>query len=449
MKHACLLLGVLIFGVSSAFAGLKDYVARPDDSYTYEVTETREVGGCTVYVVRLTSQTWLEITWKHWLTIFAPAEIKHPDKSLLVIAGGDNDDEGPRFDSSELKTLGIIASQTGSVCAAVSQIPNQPLFDGKHEDAIIAYTEEQFVEGKGEDWPLLFPMVKSAVRAMDTVQAVAREKRGAEVKEFVLTGASKRGWTSWLTSAADARVDAIAPIVIDVLNMPAQMQHQMDTYGGFSEEVADYTERGLQAKMATEMGKKLLAEVDPYSFRNELELTKLIVIGTNDPYWTVDAANLYFNDLKGAHNALYYQANTEHDISLPGVATISAFYHSRLKNEDFPKVTWEQAEDAQNKLTVKWSGQGGKAVLWQATSPNRDFRQSQWTSSPLEGVDHVTVNVPMPEQGYLAYYVEVQFPGAMGIPYGNCSKITVLPDTFAPAGQRTYEVKAAEAASAK
>lgn len=449
MKHAWLFLLVLVLGAPNAFAGLKDYVAKPDDTYAYEITETRDLGGCTAYVVRLTSQTWRDITWQHWLTIFAPAEIKHPEKSLLVIAGGDNTDAGPRFDSSELKTLGIIAKQSGSVCAAVSQIPNQPLFDGKHEDAIIAYTEEQFVEGKGDDWPLLFPMVKSAVRAMDTVQTVAKEKCGADVKSFVLTGASKRGWTTWLSSAADPRVDAIAPIVIDVLNMPAQMKHQMETYGGFSEEVADYTERGLQAKMETEMGKKLLEQVDPYSFRAELELPKLIVIGTNDPYWTVDAANLYFNELKGAHNALYYQANTEHDISLPGVATISAFYQSRLLNTEFPKVTWQQRPDLLDKLSVTWTGEGGKAVLWQATSPNRDFRQSQWTSSPLDGAGSASVHLPTPETGYIAYYVEVQFPGAMGIPYGNCSKMTVLPDTFAPAGKRTYEVKAADAASAK
>lgn len=449
MKNFLLICCMVLLSSSTAFAGLKDYVAKPDDTYKYEITETRDVGGCTVFVVRLTSQTWQDITWQHWLTIFTPAEIKHPDKSLLVIAGGDNTDSGPRFDSSELKTLGMIALQTGSVCAAVSQIPNQPLFDGKHEDAIIAYTEEQFVEGKGDDWPLLFPMVKSAVRAMDTVQAVAKEKRGADVKSFVLTGASKRGWTTWLSSAADSRVEAIAPIVIDVLNMSAQMKHQMDTYGGFSEEVADYTERGLQAKMETEMGQKLLAQVDPYSFRNELTLPKLIVIGTNDPYWTIDAANLYFNDLKGEQNALYYQANTEHDISLPGVATISAFYQSRLTGEEFPKVSWEQSPDALNKLDVKWTGNGGKAVLWQATSPNRDFRQSPWTSSPVEGSSSASVTLPTPDEGYLAYYVEVQFPGALGFPYGNCSKVTVLPDTFAPAGKRTYEVKAAESASAK
>ena len=260
MKKSLITLMLVVALAPNAFAGLKDYVAKADDSYAYEITETKQVGGNTVYVISLTSQTWQGLTWKHWLTVFTPAEIKHADKSLLVIAGGNNTDAGPRFDSSELQTLGMIASQTGTVCAAVSQIPNQPLFDGKEEDAIIAYTHEQFVNGEGEDWPLLFPMVKSAVRAMDTIQAVAKEKAGADVQQFMLTGASKRGWTTWLSAAADKRVAAIAPIVIDVLNMGVQMKHQHTTYGGYSEQVGDYTERDLQSQMDTEAGKALLAD---------------------------------------------------------------------------------------------------------------------------------------------------------------------------------------------
>jgi PhoPQ-activated pathogenicity-related protein len=447
MKKSIITLMFVLALAPNAFAGLKDYVAKADDSYAYEITETKQVGGNTVYVISLTSQTWQGLTWKHWLTVFTPAEIKHADKSLLVIAGGNNTDAGPRFDSSELQTLGMIASQTGTVCAAVSQIPNQPLFDGKEEDAIIAYTHEQFVNGEGEDWPLLFPMVKSAVRAMDTIQAVAKEKAGADVQQFMLTGASKRGWTTWLSAAADKRVAAIAPIVIDVLNMGVQMKHQHTTYGGYSEQVGDYTERDLQSQMDTEAGKALLAQTDPYSFREELTLPKLMVIGTNDPYWTIDAANLYFDDLKGEKN-LYYQANTEHDVNLPGVATINAFYESMLGNAPFPDIAWEQEAEKQNEISATWTGEG-KAVLWQATSPNRDFRGSKWTSSPLEGAGKASANIPQPESGYIAYYIEVQYPSKIGIPFGNCTKVTILPDTFAPEGTRTYEIKAAEAAAAK
>jgi len=430
----------LFLAAFPASAGLKDYVEAPDDTYAYEITETRDAGTATVYGVRMTSQTWRGIEWKHWMAVIVPKELEHTGTAMLVIGGGDNDSTGPRYDSSEFTVMKGVASGTKSIVAMLWQVPNQPLFDGMHEDEIISYTHEKFVDGHGDDWPLLYPMVKSAVRAMDTIAAIGKEKHEAGVEDFFLTGASKRGWTSWLSAAADKRVAAIAPIVIDVLHMEPQMKRQMEIYGGYSEQVADYTERGLQDRMDSEKGRELLTQVDPYFHRDVITQPKLLVIGTNDPYWTVDAANLYFDQLKG-ESRLYYQANTEHDINFGGVAAISEFYRCALAGETYPSLKWEQKPDALDRLKLSWEREGATVLLWSATSPNRDFRESEWTSKPVEAAQSAEIEVDAPEEGYLAYYVEVQFPGAMA-PFGVCSKMTVLPDTIPAEGTRTYELKA-------
>src|SRR6185436_9940170 len=118
---------------------------------------------------------------------------------------------------------------------------------------------------------LLFPMAKSAVRAMDAVTEFVQQNGGSKIQGFVVAGASKRGWTTWLTGAIDTRVKSIAPMVIDVLNMEVQMQHHHDHYlgvterivDGYAETLNDYLEMNVVQRLGTPEGDALLEIVDP------------------------------------------------------------------------------------------------------------------------------------------------------------------------------------------
>jgi PhoPQ-activated pathogenicity-related protein len=283
------------------------------------------------------------------------------------------------------------------------------MFGGLVEDAIISTTFVKYLESGDSTWPLLLPMVKSAVRAMDASSEFLEKEYGQKISKFTVTGASKRGWTTWLSAAADPRVDSIAPMVIDVLNMPAQMKHQMETWGKYSEQIEDYSERGIQRYMETAPGKRLTALVDPFAYREKIDQPKLLIFGTNDRYWPVDACGLYWDQLAGEKHLLYCP-NQGHNIQdVERVAgSVIALQRSRNGGPPLPKFDWafEEADDVVTlRVTVEQPVKEVRA--WVATSGTRDFRDSQWRSQVLTGEGQVYTFKRPREAANLAMFGEV------------------------------------------
>ena len=184
-------------------------------------------------------------------------------------------------------------------------------------------------------------MVKSAVRAMDAVDAWRAQEKKARAR-WVVTGASKRGWTTWLTGAVDKRVVAIAPMVIPTLNMRAQNLHQLEVWGKYSDQIADYSRRGLTDVKVTDtpVGTKLWHMIDPYSYRDRLAMPKLLINGTNDPYWTLDSLNLFWDELKGPKWVIYlpnagHGLEQHRDYAMTGVG---ALFRHVISGRPMPEV---------------------------------------------------------------------------------------------------------------
>jgi PhoPQ-activated pathogenicity-related protein len=315
-------------------------------------------------------------------------------------------------------------------------IPNQPLFDGKKEDALIAETFVRYLETKDGDWPLLFPMTKSLVRAMDALQAFTEKEWQHKTTGFVVSGASKRGWTTWLTAAADGRVKAIAPLVIDTLNIPAQLPNQVKSFGTYSEMIGDYTRRGLVPMPKTDAARALWVMTDPYSYREKLTLPKFIVVGANDPYWTVDALNAYWDGLKG-DKWVSRVPNAGHDLQrklpdgtvdrLRGVESLAAFARAQIHGKELAKATWVHDDaDGKARLTVKASATPAAARLWVVDAPTRDFRKATWVERPA-AVDGTTATaaVEMPAGGCRAFYGELDYD-LDGLTYRVATQVRVL-----------------------
>jgi PhoPQ-activated pathogenicity-related protein len=66
----------------------------------------------------------------------------------------------------------------------------------------------------------IYKLQKAVKRGMDIVQGFSKRIRVQTPQKFILSGISKRGWTSWLAAAVDTkRVIGFIPIVFDFIDI--------------------------------------------------------------------------------------------------------------------------------------------------------------------------------------------------------------------------------------
>lgn len=388
------------------------YLAKPDRSYSYHLvsdTPTRAE-------ISMVSQTWHGIKWTHTILLQRPTKVRFPHIGILYITG-----DGPR--RGDLIDLALVTQATGMPVAMLFDVPNQPI-DGRKEDDLIAHTFEQYLAKPDPSLPLIFPMTKSAIRAMDTIQHFTH-KSSDPINDFVVVGASKRGWTTWMVGASgDRRVKAIAPMVIDTLNFPAQMRHQLETWGKYSEQIQDYTRRGLEQELDTPRGHDLGVIVDPYSYRRNVRMPTLIVKGSNDPYWSVDALDLYWKDLSEP-KWLLTVPNAGHTLGdgLMAVETIGSFAQSIAGAFPMPKIDWSYSEEGGlAKVEVKSVDPPFTTMtLWAAESDTLDFRESKYERAvtldanllpgdgPFKGTATSEAEYRLPSDRNVALFAELRY----------------------------------------
>ncbi|CAF4877849.1 unnamed protein product [Rotaria sp. Silwood1] len=139
----------------------------------------------------------------------------------------------PKPEDNFVTLTSMLGASTGSISVDLQTIPSEPIRfmadpteRNRLEDSIIAWTWRKFIDNPINPYELvLMPMTKASVRAMDVVQQFATQLGIPVPETFVISGASKRGWTTWTTAAVDnVRVIGAIPIVMDMADF------QKDTF---------------------------------------------------------------------------------------------------------------------------------------------------------------------------------------------------------------------------
>lgn len=425
------------------------YLKADDPAYDYELQSTIDGDEYTAYVIRLVSQEWLdtelvnETEWWHWLTIIVPDSVNH-STGMLWIGGGSNDTEMPDEVNPMLLQTALL---TNSVVADLHNVPFQPIqfldderLEERSEDELIAYGWRKFLESGARDedavWLSRLPMTKAAIRAMDTISEFSSDEIQHEIHEFMVGGASKRGWTTWTTAIFDDRVVAITPVVIDLLNMIPSFEHHWQAYGEWSPAIEEYEDEQIMEWQNSQEYTRLRELIDPYSYLDRLELPKFIINAASDEFFLPDSWQFYWDDLQG-EKYLRYVPNTGHSLSeTDSGESLAAFYQYIVEGRDLPRFDWTAGTDGFN-LELDPENLPDRLFLWNAHNPDgRDFRlyviDRIWLSREIEFDESgsVSVEIDAPDSGFTAWFVEATFNSTSPAPLKLTTGIVVTPDEY-------------------
>lgn len=439
MAFGLVLLLLALAGEASYATPLDDYVNGGPDFIKYEMLPEADLKGTskhgptkgmswTAKAVNLTSQAWMtedewgadwggeDAHWWHYMMVITPDIIADGRETWngLYVTGGKNTAAAPGRHSEDIMSITELAMSTGMTWTVLFQVPNFPIYlrnpDGTTtgnlgEDAMLSYTFVRYMDfvknggdpqdAAGADWAVLLPMTKSVFAAMAASEEVCGflPKDGAKM-EWVMTGASKRGWTTWLAGAVDMarpekdrRIRSIAPIVLDGLSFDDMLHMHWGAYGGWSFTMSSFIEAGFTARLDDKETEDLWRLVDPVYYVERFKgLPKLVADSTGDEWFLPDDSKHWIAAMQeNGPVSLTMIPDADHSMvtGLPAlIPTIGSFALSSLQQRAWPQFTWDM-DLATGSMTVKidpeFADLKRTVQLWQshtnrADSPRRDFR---------------------------------------------------------------------------
>ena len=415
------MLNFIFLSTEEEYTSMSDYIESTKNEFSYDIQEVIYEENWTGYHIKMISGEWLDskkvdqVEWWHYVDIIIPKQTTS-STGIMFIDGGEKSDDYFRLDAQSIEN----AIKTEAVIVNVSNIPFQPLNflsseqDSFEEDDLIAFAWNKFLKQgakqKDVEWLPRFPMTRAIVRAMDLAQEIVLQN-DIVVKDFVVSGASKRGWTAWTTAAVDSRVKAVVPMVIDMLNLVPSFENHYRSYGEFSPAVQEYVNYNIQDWLGTEEFKVLMSYIEPFSFIDKFTMPKYIINAGSDEFFSTDSWRFYYDKLPG-EKIIRYVPNKNHSLDGRYLTEDLVSYFYRVINDiEIPSLSWNLSD---NKLIAELDYDGDYDVsVWTAKNDNgRDFRLWEegelWEETSIGKLanNKYELNVSSNLKGYKAKMIE-------------------------------------------
>lgn len=444
------------------------------------------------YDLTIQSRTWKGITWDMLGTLYVPKNVTIK-KNNAVINLIENDPNAST-------TWGQLTAKQGVANLVITQgaLPpadtaihalGVPYIEGQpKDDAVQAYTIDQFMTK--QDYTMPYPYVSSSsVKIALNVfkKYLAPQYLGYAPTNYILSGASKRGWAVYLAGITDSSsVSAIFPRGYDNLNLTAQVPLNQytygDEYGGKPDVPSPYLP--IQPKYSTPGGKLFIQIFDPYTYyrgiHNEQNISVVrgtkkpfaikgksnaeyaiptigSIRGANDQLWAIDASQWYFKDIASQDKFNITLDNQRHNVvndkqdkrnGIMNQKTLDTWLgfldHVTGTNAPLypsPTLSLIKNKDGSIQVTTTIAPAIGSSTnpkievvrLWVAESDSRNFSQSPWVSRDIPQKAGFYITVVKPTKN-TAFYTEVQFNDGLRTTY-----VTSLPKLAMQDGTVTSE----------
>ena len=418
---AYFMLNFIFLSTEEKYTSMSDYIESTKNEFSYDIQEVIYEEDWTGYHIKMISGEWLDskkvdqVEWWHYVDIIIPKQTTS-STGIMFIDGGEKSDDYFRLDAQSVGN----SIKTESVIVNVSNIPFQPLNflsskqNSFEEDDLIAFAWNKFLKQgakqKDVEWLPRFPMTRAIVRAMDLAQEIILQN-DIVVKDFVVSGASKRGWTAWTTAAVDSRVKAVVPMVIDMLNLVPSFENHYRSYGEFSPAIQEYVNYNIQDWLGTEEFKVLMSYIEPFSFIDKFTMPKYIINAGSDEFFSTDSWRFYYDKLPG-EKIIRYVPNKNHSLDGRYLTEDLVSYFYRVINDiEIPSLRWNLLD---NKLIAELDYDGNYDVsVWTAKNDNgRDFRLWEegelWEETSIGKLadNKYELNVSSNFKGYIATMIE-------------------------------------------
>lgn len=409
--------------------------ALATEPLSYTLLSEEKLPGLTRHRYQLTSQHWSPenlvspATWQHQVDIFIP-DNSTSTQALVVVNNGTNYSAGdlPAAEATDFSTskLAEIARATETVVLVINNVPNQYLEyqqEGtpRKEDYSVARSWTLFMDAPETraTLPLHIPMTAAVSQAMTLAQQALPLKA---LDSFIVTGLSKRGWTTWLSAIADPRVEAIVPFVIDLLGTRDGLDHMYQSYGGnWPIAFYPYYQEEIDKKIKSVGFTKLMQVSDPLQYigteyETRLSIPKYIINASGDDFYVPDNTDFYYDKLPGI-KVLRVAPNSNHyGITAFSEQSLITFVNRFKQSTPLPEVNVSlDTQDKAQILTVSLSETPDSVLLWTASNPDaRDFRYAcdiKYSAFPLAVTSTNTLEVALtaPAAGWQATFVEATF----------------------------------------